>query len=88
MFPNRGTLLEVGNRLGYLLNFFREEGWEEAQLASSSADMMTMIHVIEHVPDPPDPMAALKEVHRVLKPGGSFVMETPRYDTLMFRLLG
>jgi ubiquinone/menaquinone biosynthesis C-methylase UbiE len=30
----------------------------------------------------------LKEIYRILKPGGIFVMETPRYDTLMFKLLG
>lgn len=44
-----------------------------------------MIHVIEHVSDP---YSTLKEVYRILKPGGIFVMETPRYDTLMFKLLG
>lgn len=57
----------------------------EANLASSSTDAVTMIHVIEHVPDP---MSIFHEVHRVLKPGGWFVVETPRYDTLMFRILG
>ena len=113
MFPNRGTLLEVGSGLGYLLNYFRQDGWttrgvepnaglcryaettlgldvfagtlEEAQLASSSVDVITMIHVIEHVPDP---TAVLGEVHRVLKQEGCFVLETPRYDSLVFRLLG
>jgi 2-polyprenyl-3-methyl-5-hydroxy-6-metoxy-1,4-benzoquinol methylase len=44
-----------------------------------------MMHVIEHVPDP---LGTLKEILRVLRPGGVLVMETPRYDTLMFRLLG
>jgi SAM-dependent methyltransferase len=58
---------------------------EGARLPSSSADALVMLHVIEHVPDP---LATLREVHRVLKPGGTFVLETPRYDTLMFKLLG
>jgi SAM-dependent methyltransferase len=112
-FPNRGTLLEIGCGLGYLLNFFKQDGWdavgiepnaglgmcarrdlgltaidgtlEEAKLESASITVATMMHVIEHVPDP---LATLKEVHRILKPGGCFVMETPRYDTLMFKLLG
>jgi len=44
-----------------------------------------MMHVIEHVPDPLD---TLKEILRVLRPGGVLVMETPCYDTLMFKLLG
>jgi SAM-dependent methyltransferase len=58
---------------------------EEVKLASDYADVATMMHVIEHVPDP---LSTLKEVYRVVKPGGVFVMETPRYDSLMFRLLG
>jgi 2-polyprenyl-3-methyl-5-hydroxy-6-metoxy-1,4-benzoquinol methylase len=57
----------------------------DAKLQSASADVVTMIHVIEHVPDP---MAVFREVHRLLRTGGWFVVETPRYDTLMFRLLG
>jgi 2-polyprenyl-3-methyl-5-hydroxy-6-metoxy-1,4-benzoquinol methylase len=44
-----------------------------------------MLHVIEHVPDP---FSTFKEVFRILKPNGLFVVETPRYDTLMFKLLG
>jgi predicted SAM-dependent methyltransferase len=44
-----------------------------------------MMHVIEHVPDPDE---TLREIFRVLKPGGMLVMETPRYDTLMMKLFG
>jgi SAM-dependent methyltransferase len=112
-FPARGTLVEIGSGLGYLLNFFREGGWNtvgiepnaglclfarqelhlkilqgtlrDANLESASADVITMIHVIEHVPDP---LSIFREVHRILRPGGWFVVETPRYDTLMFRILG
>ena len=57
----------------------------DANLESASADVITMIHVIEHVPDP---KLIFREVYRVLKPGGWFVVETPRYDTLMFRMFG
>lgn len=113
LFPERGRLVEIGSGLGYLLDFFRKDGWstigiepneglcryarqmlgvdaragtlEEAQLDAGSADVVTMIHVIEHVPDP---ASVFREVFRVLRPGGCFVVETPRYDTLMFRLLG
>jgi len=58
---------------------------EQAALPDASADVVILLHVIEHVPHP---VATLREIHRVLKPGGHLVMETPRYDTLMFRLLG
>lgn len=58
---------------------------DAAGLPSAFADVFAMFHVIEHVPDP---VGTLREVYRVLKPGGTLVLETPRYDTLMFKLLG
>lgn len=58
---------------------------ESANIPSESVDVAIMLHVIEHVPDP---VGTLKEIYRVLKPGGHMVLETPRYDTLMFKLLG
>lgn len=58
---------------------------EEANLESNSADAMIMLHVIEHVPDP---VGTLSEIYRVLKPGGFAIVETPRYDTLWFKLMG
>jgi 2-polyprenyl-3-methyl-5-hydroxy-6-metoxy-1,4-benzoquinol methylase len=58
---------------------------EEAGVAEESADVVMMLHVIEHIPDP---VGTLREIFRVLKPGGHLVLETPRYDTLMFRLFG
>jgi len=57
---------------------------DDAKLPDASADVVVMLHVIEHLPDP---VATLREIHRVLKPGGHMVIETPRYDTLMFKLL-
>ena len=58
---------------------------EDAGLPDNSTDVVILLHVIEHVPDP---HATLSEINRVLKPGGHLVVETPRYDTAMFRLLG
>lgn len=58
---------------------------ESAQLPDASADVVVMLHVIEHVPDP---VGTLREIWRILRPGGHLVLETPRYDTLMFRVLG
>lgn len=58
---------------------------EKAEISDNSIDVVLMMHVIEHVPDP---YMTFKEVYRLLKPGGVFVVETPRYDTLVFKLLG
>lgn len=58
---------------------------EKARLPDESADVLVMLHVIEHVPDP---VGTFREIHRILKPGGHVVIETPRYDTLMFKLMG
>src|SRR6185312_3466871 len=55
-----------------------------AKCQADSYDAALMIHVIEHVPDPCE---TLRELFRVLRPGGVLVVETPRYDTLIFRLL-
>jgi SAM-dependent methyltransferase len=57
----------------------------KANLASESQDVVLMMHVIEHVPDPLD---TLRGIWRLLRPGGTLVLETPCYDTLMFKLLG
>lgn len=57
---------------------------EKAKLPDNSVDVLVLLHVIEHVPDP---VETLSEMHRVLKPGGHLVVETPRYDTLMYKLL-
>jgi SAM-dependent methyltransferase len=44
-----------------------------------------MNHVIEHLPDP---LGTLRLIHRLMKSGGHLVIETPRYDSLTFKLLG
>jgi len=54
-------------------------------LEPHSFDAVVMLHVIEHIPDPAQ---NLREIHRLLKPGGLLVVETPRFDSLMFKLLG
>ena len=48
-------------------------------------DAVVMLHVIEHMPDP---SANVREIRRILKPGGILVSETPRFDSLMFKMLG
>jgi 2-polyprenyl-3-methyl-5-hydroxy-6-metoxy-1,4-benzoquinol methylase len=58
---------------------------ETAGIPDESFDVVLLNHVIEHIDDP---LRTLREVNRILKPDGHFVIETPRYDTLMFKLLG
>jgi 2-polyprenyl-3-methyl-5-hydroxy-6-metoxy-1,4-benzoquinol methylase len=48
-----------------------------------SYDVITMFDVIEHVPDPLSDMAA---AHRLLKPGGIFILSTPNIDGIYPRL--
>ena len=57
----------------------------ESNLPANSFDAIAMLHVIEHMPDP---ATSLREVHRSLCSGGILVVETPRFDSLMFKLLG
>jgi SAM-dependent methyltransferase len=46
---------------------------ERAGLEDSSFDVALLNHVIEHLDDP---LRTIREVNRVLKPGGHFVIET------------
>jgi SAM-dependent methyltransferase len=52
---------------------------EEASLAESSFDVITLGHVIEHVYDP---VAVLRRCGRLLKPGGTLVVVTPNARSL------
>jgi SAM-dependent methyltransferase len=51
----------------------------------ASFDAVIMLHVIEHMPDP---ARDVREIRRILKPDGVLVVETPRFDSLLFKLLG
>jgi SAM-dependent methyltransferase len=54
-------------------------------LADASFDAVVLLHVIEHFSDP---SANVREIRRLLRPGGVFVVETPRFNSLLFKLLG
>lgn len=51
-----------------------------SQLADGSFEIILCSEVIEHIPDP---AAALREMHRLLSPGGIMIISTPqRYSTI------
>lgn len=58
---------------------------EDARFAGASFDVITMTDVIEHVADP---VGLMREVSRVLRPGGLLFIITPDTDSWSHRLLG
>ena len=57
--------------------------------ADGEFDLVLFCEVLEHLPH--DPVHALREIHRVLRPGGSLVLTTPnaaRWDNLLRALQG
>lgn len=79
--PEKWTCEEARNK--FQLNVINAK-FQDAGLDESSYDVILMFHVIEHLPDPYD---AIKFLSNLLKPGGILVLETPRYDTITFKLL-
>lgn len=58
---------------------------EDQRYPSGSFDVIMMFHVVEHLPRP---IETLKEVLRVLKPGGELFLFTPNTKSLGHRLFG
>jgi len=80
--PDAGTCADAAARYGLEL---RPLTLGEAAFPDASFDVVTLFHVIEHVPSP---RALCREILRVLRPGGALFAETPNVDTLWFRVLG
>jgi SAM-dependent methyltransferase len=57
----------------------------DARFPDGHFDAAAMYHVIEHVPSP---RRELRELRRIIKPGGWLVLETPNIATIWYRLLG
>jgi SAM-dependent methyltransferase len=58
---------------------------QELRLGEGSLDVVTLYHVLEHLPDA---RGCLQEVHRALKPGGIVVVAVPNLDSLEARWTG
>jgi 2-polyprenyl-3-methyl-5-hydroxy-6-metoxy-1,4-benzoquinol methylase len=58
---------------------------EAARLPPNYFDVVTLNHVVEHVPDP---IATVRECRRILRPGGRLIIVTPNSESLGRRLLG
>jgi 2-polyprenyl-3-methyl-5-hydroxy-6-metoxy-1,4-benzoquinol methylase len=63
----------------------KKGGLPETGLSAETFDVVTLSHVIEHVHDP---VASLREVHRVLKPGGRIWIATPNLESCSHRRFG
>lgn len=79
--PNR-NIADLGRARG--LNII-DSTLEEAGFEEASFDIVTMSHVIEHVPDP---LRTLKEVARMLVPGGILQSEQPDLDAPARKIFG
>src|SRR6202007_433585 len=55
-----------------------------AALPADTFDVVTILDVIEHMTDP---VTELKEVYRVMKPGGLLIVSTPDVGSLITRLV-
>jgi len=69
-------------RSKYGLNII-EGTLDRACLPEKEFDAVVLLHVIEHMPDP---SKDLNEIYRIIKQGGILVVETPRFDSLLFKI--
>ncbi|MDR1389151.1 MAG: methyltransferase domain-containing protein [Treponema sp.] len=82
--PAREAVDYVKNTLGLpaLHGFFPLPADREQSFQNESFDVITMWFVIEHLTRPDQ---ALREIHRLLKPGGVFAFSTPSADGVSAR---
>ena len=62
-----------------------DELFEDAPLLPASQDVITLWHVLEHVPSP---TATLQKAWQVLKPGGFLIASVPNYESIARRAFG
>ncbi|MBI1975591.1 MAG: class I SAM-dependent methyltransferase [Candidatus Vogelbacteria bacterium] len=75
-------MCELGRSKGIQMH---EGTLEDAHLPDESLDVIIMSHVIEHLYDP---RGTMREVFRILRPGGIVIIKTPNSDTLERRAFG
>ena len=71
------------SRDSYGIELFKGE-LAEANFPGNTFDIVTIWHVLEHLPDPGKIM---KEIYRVLKPGGMLVIALPNRKNYLMRFL-
>ncbi len=62
-----------------------EKDPEDLGLQASSFDVVTLWHVFEHLKDP---FSTLKEIDRILRPGGLLVISVPNIESLQAKIFG
>jgi SAM-dependent methyltransferase len=75
--------LKLGAAPKGCLDAFVQGVCEHLPFADRSLDMIVSYLVLEHLPEP---LAALREFARILKPGGTFCFKTPAVHTPLFAL--
>lgn len=73
------------SRANYGLNVITDE-YVDGAILSGPFDVITLFHVLEHLPNPSDLLKKLIEQN--LKPDGVLVIEVPRFDSLQSALGG
>lgn len=58
---------------------------EDKLFSGAAFDVVTLLDLIEHLPDP---IGAIKETWRLLKPGGILILSTPDFNSLSRFILG
>jgi len=58
---------------------------KDADYRSASFDQVIIWHVLEHLTDP---AGTLREVHRILKPGGRLIVAAPNFSSIQARCCG
>lgn len=85
----RGTLLSLARRsgveavgierpspVGHAVEGVLYKSLEECRFPDEHFQMVILWHVLEHLPEP---VATLREIHRILKPGGWLSIAVPNY---------